>query len=953
VTLRGNRSILGNNAALLVIDGVQTPISYLGTLNPDDVENVTVLKGASASALYGSAASNGVMIVTTRSGNSRKPQIRLNSSLIVESVAYMPKFQNEFGQFGGETPGNTGNAYQDGFLLQFPGSTPQTGSTAQVYYVPWENQNYGPRYNGQRVPLGLPVNIYNADGSYKGVIQDSINYSPVKNGRKNFFNKGLSTQNGLSYSSGDDKSKFYVSFQDVNSSGIIPNDVSRRDAVHVNGAKESGIFRAEYSVGYTLTHTNTTAAENVPFDFGTATINGQKVLGQYTGGGGSYFQNRPLYWDIINQPGDVNLKNFRNWQTDPFSSIDGYYNAYYGNPWWQIDESRLDETTSDIVGNVNLVLKPTNWLSLQYRAGIVRNDYNNKYTKAGYTFASWALVDSFGTGKIPGQVVAFSPQEGDATSHYQRLSSDFLVTFHKSLSSDITGTLVLGTSVIDNSLRTITDGSTNLVLPNLYNVSNRLGQASIEEEEEEDRSVGIYADASLSYKDYLFLHGSVRNDWTSLLSSSNRSVLYPAVDAAFVFTEGIEGLKNSQSILSYGKIRAAYSQTAQVSIGAYALQNTFGTGLGFPYGTSAGYAQNTVYANPNIKPEVSNNFEFGVDLGFLKNRISLGAAVYSTLTKNQTIPIGVSPATGFTSAYVNSGVMQNQGIELDLKFTPLISTRDGFRWDVGANFSYNKNLVKSLGYDLPSVNIPNYSFVTTDANNGVPFTSTAQIGKAYAQIMTNDWLRDPKGRIIVDPASGEPSLDPQQKLFGTSIAPTKIGLNTTVAYKGFTFRAVADGRFGAHIFNGIGPSLDFTGVSAYSASSGRQPFVIPNSSYSLDGGKTYTANTNLLTKDGNLAFWSGLWNTAGSNYVNSADFWKLREVSLSYTISKKTLGSVSRYINDVTIGITGRNLVTIRSKGNVWSDPEFSNTDGNASGNTDINQLPPTKFYGVNLNVSF
>ena len=150
---------------------------------------------------------------------------------------------------------------------------------------------------------------------------------------------------------GTTRSRFYMSFQDVNSKGIIPGDESRRDAIRVNGSRETGMLRIDYNVGYTITHSNTTAGSGVPFNWGTTSYSGGYA------GGGSYFQNRPLYWTIINQPADVNLRNYRNWQTNPFASPDGYFNAYYGNPWWQIDESRLDEKSNDLLGELFLKLK--------------------------------------------------------------------------------------------------------------------------------------------------------------------------------------------------------------------------------------------------------------------------------------------------------------------------------------------------------------------------------------------------------------------------------------------------------------------------------------------------------------------------------------------------------------------------------------------------------------------
>ena len=928
ITLRGNRSILGNNQALLVVDDVQLPISYLATINPEDVGDVSILKGASASALYGSVASNGVLIVTTKKGRG-KPQIKLSSTVTIESIAQTADFQNQFGQFGGETPagGYAGLVH--------------VGDNPYIWYVPYENQNYGPRFNGQRVPVGPPIRVYGADGTYK-IKQDSTNYTGLPNAKTGFFNHGITTQNQVSYAAGDEKSKFYLSFQDVNAAGIVPKDVNRRDAIRINGSRESGIFKADYNIGYTISHSNTTAGDGVPFTWGTTPYNGGYA------GGGSYFQNRPLYWNIINQPADVNLRKYKNWQTDPFASPDGYFNAYYGNPWWQIDQTRLDEKSNDLLASLALSLKPTNWLDLQYRAGIARDDYSNKYTQAGYNFAPWAIADTLGSGNIPSGVKALSPSQGDGISYNQRISSDFLASVHKSMGK-FDAKFIGGTSLILNNSRIFSSSASALVIPDLYNISNRLGQPTVSEYKEETRVLGVFGDLSIGFNKYLFLHGSLRNDWNSLLAANNRSYLYPAADLAFIFTEAIPFLKNNNT-LSFGKLRLAHSKTAQVSISPYGLQNTFNAGAGFPYGATPGFTLNGTSANPNLKPEISTDDEIGLDLAFFNNRISLTAAYYNTNTKNQTIPIGISSTTGFTSALVNSGSMQNKGYEIDLKITPLLSSKDGFRWDVGANFSYNKNTVKSLGFGLPSVVLPN----VLATQNAIGFASVAAIGLPYAQAQTNDWARDPKGRIIVDGSTGYPTLNPNQKLFGTTVPPTKIGVNTSISYKGFTFNAVADGRFGAVIFNGTGPSLDFTGVSAYSVSSGRQPFIIPNSVIDNGNGK-FTPNTNVNTGNptqGASAFWAGTWNVAGSNYVNSADFWKLREVSLSYTIPKAVLVHL-KIVNAIKVGVTGRNLITIKAKDNVWSDPEFSNTNGNASGNTDINQLPPTKFIGFNLSVTF
>lgn len=923
ITLRGNRSILGNNQALLVVDDIQVPINYINSISPNDVDNVSILKGASASALYGSAASNGVIIVTTKKGTKGKPQVRFSSTTTIEDIAYTAKFQNEFGQFGGEFPDQYAGVIT---LNGRPKFIPGQYQWLDNIYVPYENQNYGGRFNGQRVPIGPPIRVYKADGSYT-IQQDSITYSAIPNAKRKFFDKGVQYVNSLSYSSGDDKGLFYLSFEDLNTKGVIPKDVNRRNTIRVNGSRTNGIFSAAYNIGYSLTHTNTTPGSGVPF----TSLGGG---GGYNGGG-SYFQSRPLYWTIINQPADVDLRKYRDWQHNPFASPDGYFNAYYGNPWWQIDQTRLDEQSNDILANVALNLKPTSWLNFTYKASIARNDYNNKYTQAGYTFAPWAIADTLGSGNIPSGVKKLSPSSGNTTTFSQRLESDFLASVHKGF-GDFDATLILGTSYIDAKTSYTSLSANALVIPDFYNISNRIGQPNVGQFITHRRTLGVFGDLTLGYKNYLFLHGSLRNDWTSLLSTKNRSYLYPAVDAAFVFTDAIPTLKDNK-ILNYGKLRLAYSQTAQVSIGPYALQNTFNNGPGFPYGNTAGFSVNGEFANPDIKPELSKEEEIGLELSFFKNRIIFSTAIYNTVTTNQTIPIDISRATGFSRAFVNSGEMSNKGYEFDLKVTP-VQTKN-FRWEVGATYAYNKNILESLGFGLKEVSLGGSAY--------------AIIGQPYPTIKTSDWQRDPQGRIIVDTKTGYPTLDQNPRVFGTSNPPTKIGLNTKFEYKGFTLSAVADGRFGAVIYNALGSDLDFTGVSAYSTSSGRQPFVIPNSSYVDPANpKGYIANTKYNTQDGNIQFWASLWNTAGGNYVNSADFWKLRELSLGYTFPQSTFSHL-RAVKGLSLSLQGRNLLAFRAKDNVWSDPEFSNTIGNAFGVTDINQLPPTRFYGFNITVTF
>ncbi len=913
ITLRGNRSILGNNQALIVIDDIvmsrEQGGNLLAQLNPNDVDNISILKGGSASAIYGSDGSNGVIIVTTKKGSRGKPTVNYSNTTQWQEIAYLPKLQNTFGQYGGELSG-------DG-VFYFP-------ENPVVPYVSYENQNYGPRFNGAPIILGAPVRFYNADGTYFDSLQHGT-YSAKPDAKLDFFDKGLTEQNDISVSGGDDKSRFFVSFQDVNIKGTVPGDKNHRDAFRVNGSRDFGKLTVSYAVNYTLQHSNTT-----PGSFAVNTGPSTSVGGF----GGSYFQNRAVYWTLLNTPASVDLRDYRDWRNDPFANPNGYFNAYYGNPWWQIDESRFDSKRNTLIGNVGLSYKINDWVTLSGTGAITRYDLTQKYTSEALTFADWAKADVYGSGRGTADAPA---TDYDAFQYNQRLTGNLFAIFDKRF-DEFSTKLVLGGTTFQEEQRDINTSALQLVIPDFYNISNRVGSPNVYENFSEYRKTGAFADLTVGYRDFLFVHGSFRNDWDSRLDPSLRSYSYPAGDVSFVFTDAIAALKDN-NVLSYGKVSAAIGKTGNVSVGPYSLDNVFNSAPNFPYGGTAGFTVSNALNNRFIKPEFTTEKQIALDLGFFKNRLSLKTAVYQSNTVNQTLPVQVSSATGFTSALLNSGEMQNKGVEVDLNVTA-INSKSGFRWNIGTNFAYNDNEVISL---YPGID--NFQLPGNDANEYVVK------GSAFPQIKVTDWNRDPQGRIIVNKSTGFPTPNSNLTTYGTSNPPYIVGVHTDLSYKGVTLSVLAEGRFGAVIYNSIGNALDFTGVSAYSAQSGRQPFVIPNSSYD-DGTGKYVANTDVVTKNGNNDFWASTWNNVGSTYINSADFWKIREASLSYTLPQTLFRNIS-FVKQVSVALVGRNLFTFKSKDNVWTDPEFANTTGNTIGTTDINQNPPSRIFGFNVNVTF
>jgi TonB-dependent SusC/RagA subfamily outer membrane receptor len=327
VVLRGERHITADNQALIVLDGMLVTSDVLSTLNPQDIANVSVLKGASASALYGSEASNGVIIITTKHGTSSgKPRVTVSSTIQFQQLSYYPKFQTGFGANGGEA------SVLYGYNGQFQwGTDPYTNQSG---YIPYENESYGTPFNGQDYVVGGPL----ANGQLLKLPYKAASKPPLVA----FAQTGKTFQNEVSYSAGDNKNNFFLSIQDVSVSGVIPKDESRRDNFRFGSTKTYGKFSAQFDLNYSKNHSNTV--------------------------GGDPMSGSALVWNLLNLPVNYPIQMFKDWQTNPFANpLEGWVNAYYTNPWWQIDESRDIQDEDVLNGTMNLTLQATSWLSLTYK----------------------------------------------------------------------------------------------------------------------------------------------------------------------------------------------------------------------------------------------------------------------------------------------------------------------------------------------------------------------------------------------------------------------------------------------------------------------------------------------------------------------------------------------------------------------------------------------------------
>lgn len=882
--LRGQRSLTGNNQALIVLDNVIVPNGVLGNLNPEDVDELVVLNGAGAAALYGSQASNGAIVVTTKKGKRGLTQVKASHTTTIESVAFFPKLQYNYGAGG--------SAY--GFDVN-----------GQPLFSNLENQSYGPVFNGQKVPVGVPLE----DGS-----QDSAYYIG-NNTHNNFWEKGVTNQTDFSVSTGDDKSTFYLSGQYAGVTGTTPKDKYNRTVLRANGTHKTGQYiNTTFSISYTQNRYDITPV--------TASI----------------------YSNLLNMPQNVDITKYKNWRTDKFANPNGFYNPWYQNPYFTLDNNRSKQRNDYLVGNIEVKFSPLEWLDFTARQGISTRNLSSKTTVGAFNYTTYAEVTSASKTDISASV---ADQSGFTTE----LLTDAFTQVHKSF-GDFNFNLTAGGQWRQDQSKFIDIGASGLTIPDLYNVGNSTSNPSASESNYMTRQMGIYGDLRIGYKNVLFLHGTGRNDWVSILAANNRSFFYPSVDLSFVASDAFEALKDSRTI-TYLKLRGGWSKVGQVNLGsstdfgAYYLQQTFSQANGYPFNGVAGYTVNNTLVASDLKPEITKGYEVGFDLNMFNDRIVSTVTWYSTKTTNQTVNTSVSNATGFSSYRVNTGQTSSSGLEVALHVTP-VKTND-LDITVGGNYTHLNNKVNNISADLPRLSLATYASGTG---------SYAVAGQSFPVIMGKDYSRDKDGHVIVNRTTGTPLVDDTIKILGNAVATDRLSLDLGARYKRFRLAVLFEYRGGYKVYNNMGPELDWSGTGYRTAAFNRTRFVFPNSVYE-DPTKpgTYIKNTNITLSDGNgnSGFWTNDENrTVASNYVTSGDFWKLREISISYDIPSSIL-SKTRVIKNATISVQGRNLFVWLAKSNYYTDPEYSDAgnDSNGIGLTGLGQTPPSRFYGATLSLTF
>jgi len=885
IMLRGMRSLTGNNQALIVIDKVISPNSMLGSLNPDDIEDITVLNGPSAAVLYGSQASNGAMMITTKQGSSsaQRTEVMLEHTSGFEEVVFLPKMQKRFGA---------------GYAAFVP------------TYTPYENQQYGPAFDGSIVLVGDPLE----DGS-----EQRLPYS--WSGHKDkFWETGLSNMTNMSVGSRHENSSFRLSGQYLDATGTVPFDKHTRASARISGTRKlDDMLNVSYTASYVQKR-----KEQVPLAL-----------------------RFDIYENVLNSPGSVPLLNYKDWRNNPFANPNGYYNAYYNNPYFIAENNREHHRDDYLTGNVQLEFKPLEWLDFTGRVGMTTQNESTKATQGKFTYTEYAgkLHGAYKVQHIVGSVA-------DPFAYKTNLSSDFIAHARHTNGDfrfDYTGLF----QFIQNERSRVLAAVNGLVLEDLYNLGNSLNTATVGQSSFKSRAFGLAGKVDLGYKDYLFLTLSGRNDWVSILDPENRSFFYPGASLSFVASDAVEALKGFAP-LDFLKLRASWASVGQVNVGnfvdfgAYSLLPVFVQGAGYPYDGKGGFTLGDRMVQPGLKPEITTGYEVGFETAWLEDRISAELTYFDSKTTDNTVPARVSWATGYSSYLMNAGTTTSKGIESRLTVVPIRT--DDWELKAGGNFTYLDNKVAEIAEgQLEELALGSYGGSTG---------SYAVKGEAFPIIKAYGYNRDPQGRIIVDRVTGYPSRTEQLINLGAALPTHTLGLNLELSYKDLSFYVSGEYRTGNYIYNNGGSSFDFSGAGINTVAYDRERFVIPNSSYWDPAVGDYVANTNVTVYDGGADYW-----TMGpgrrdihETYVTSAAFWKLREMSLAYKLPRSLLGR-QKAIKSARISVQGRNLFLWTPATNVYTDPEYSDGNGAANGNalglTALRQTPPSRYMGASLSLTF
>lgn len=930
VLIRGVNSVSGNNNPLFVVDGIPFDNSDFNTtntargaggydygnmaqdINSDDIESMSVLKGPSAAALYGSRAANGVILITTKKGKSGKGKktfgVSLNSGVAFEKVAVLPNYQN---LYGGGSEFDTENGFG------------QQEINGKVYNIPdyATDESWGPKYdpNIQYLPFWSLYDWEEA-GKPAGDLATAPWIAP-ENDVESFFETGVTFTNNVALTGSDENGQFRMSYTNVTGSGYMPNSKLHRNTFNMSGNRKlakfiEGFATANYVKSYALGRGEVGYGDN-------------NVMQKFNQWGQRQLDMKSLE-KYRNADGMMRTWNRRSWD-DPNPN-------YSDNPYWTRYMNAPEDQRDRFFGNAGVVLTLLDWLKL-----------TGKYNLDTYTFRAQEHV------AMGSQAQTYYSED---VRQITETNAEFLFQAEKQLNELFRLNATFGGNRMNRTThRNYGTTQGGMVLPDYYNINNSAAPPSVTDNTFLKSINSLYGSASLGYKGMLFLDATIRNDWSSTLPIDNQSYLYPSVTGSFVFTELPQMEKYTW--FSFGKVRAGWAQVGN-DTDPYSIANAYDNFANF--GGDIRYSVPATLNNSTLKPESTSSFEIGTELKFFNNRLGFDFTYYSNKTTDQILAVQVSGTSGYQFAYKNAGVMTNKGIELMVTATPLVI--NDFKWDLTVNFAKNTNEMVELAEGVETYRIGTGPFIAT---------VEAKVGEPYGQIYGTDFVYDAGGNKVIG-ANGRYLKTPKVVALGSVLPDWNAGITNSFSWKGFDASFLIDIQQGGKIFSTTNMWGMYSGILEESAGTNHLGNNIRDAiamnedgTYaSTSGGILLEGVIGKLDAEGNVVYLNADGSVAsgpvqnakminGSRYswdhysgpaaqnVFDASYIKLREVRIGYTIPSKYTGPVQ----NLRVSVYGRNLA-IWGQDNPHIDPETTSSSGNIQG-IEGGALPSLRTFGFNL----
>jgi len=893
IILRGETSLTSpeGNEALIVVDGVvinqgsgrrtavggetvygtgsdNMPADYgsgVNDINPEDIESVTVLKGAGAAALYGQRGANGAIIITTKSGAGKKKGlgITFNSNANIEQINRWPDLQYEYGQ------GTDGANYYS-YLAGPDGASTSATSSA-----------YGPRFNGQM--------FYQFDPVTQKQATERTPWVAYPDKLEEYFNTGNTITNSISVDGSTEKTTARFSVTNVTNKWITPNTGYKRNTVSLSvNSKVSDKLQIASKINYTNKW-----SDNLP--------------------GAGYGNQSIMYWYIFWQP-NANLDWLKNyWQLGQEDrKIEFPFSSFPENPYAVAYEFINSTNRHGITGNIQATYNFTTDLSLQVRTSLDLS-YEQRAQERPYDAGSKYQKGSYRTQNI------FS----------QEASTDFLLKYAKKVNNDFDFSVTVGGSALRNSYNRDEVRADSLTYPGIYSMANAAGPLVSLPFKSKYAINSFYGLFTAGYKNYLFADLTARQDWNSTLATPTRTdnsgFFYPSANLSFIPSE----ILKFPAAVDFAKLRFSVSGVGSGGTIPYYTAYNYAT-AGSLY--SGGLANPSLLANPDLKPLRTITYEAGAMVRMFKDRLSVDVALYTGITKDQILQRIVDRASGYQTAIINAGQVNNKGIELSISGSP-ISLKNGFKWTTSVVFSTNQNEIKELAD----------SAVVLQNGPVGGGQIVAKVGGSMGDMYGRGYVRAPDGQIVYDASTGFAQITQDVVFLGNTIPKGKIGVTNEFKYKGFQLSLQFDGQYGAVAHSLTNYKLAEQGKTTNTLP-GRYNGIIGNGVVLGVDGK-YSPNTTITTDiDEYYRSHFGIDNAEGNTF--STDFIKFREARFDYTFSPKVTKRLG--IQRLTFGVYGRNLY-IWTKWPIF-DPEFGTLSGtDITQGFEVGQFPSTRTLGFNL----